>query len=128
MFLSGVHCVSCGDVELEAGTGTEVKRLAGRRGRKVDRSTGDDRERSQDCEQKESKRKPREDREQQGKADRRKADTENLRGVNCSYHRKEETFWAPLFVHSPSLPLFLHSLPLPFFPSIPPCSPFLSFS
>lgn len=65
---------------MEASTGTDVKRLAGRHGRKVDRSAGDDRERNQHCEQKESIRKPREDRGQRGKADRRRADTENLRG------------------------------------------------
>lgn len=63
----GFTCVSCGAVELEAGAGMEVERLAGRRGRKVDRSAGDDQERNQDCEQKESKRKPRKDRGQQGK-------------------------------------------------------------
>lgn len=63
--------------------GTDIKRLAGRRGRKVGKSTKDDRERNQNCEQK-AKENPERTEENKGKQTQGR---QVLRiCVGCSFH------------------------------------------
>lgn len=78
---------TCGNVVLEAGKGKNVKRQAGRRGRKIGKSTKDDGEENQDCKQKQQTNKsPERIEENKGKPDTRQVD--NRSGCIFLYQKR----------------------------------------